>query len=218
LTWEDGSPTKCYICEEGDVRRVNPVSSLDINVLTAVDEWTLSRFGITDSKGKVPIIGKLPLGFAMEIVERVGALVEGGYRTNWQAITNFDKSPEEVRATGFATLVNGRLDEAFDRAYEGFRASGSDRAASLSTIYGWFWQWLSDLGGTAFSYELANALFRHAQGKIQVSRSAFPVLPRDNQTMTLVEAARMCRARVGTLRKLLAAEGLIRSEKRGAAL
>jgi hypothetical protein len=173
---------------------------------------TLADF--TDSKGRVPIIDKLPLGFAMEIVERVGALVEGGYRTNWQAITSFDKSPEEVRAIGFATLVNGRLDDALDRAYDGFRASGSDRPACLSTIYGWFWHWFFNIGGTSFSYELARALFRHAQGKIQISRSAFPVLPRDNHTITLVEAARMCRVRVGTLRKLLAAEGLIRREKR----
>jgi hypothetical protein len=81
-------------------------------------------------------------------------------------------------------------------------------------MYGWFWHWLSHSGGTALSYELATALFRHAQGKIQVSRSAAPALPRDNHTITLVEAARMCHVRVGTLRKLLAAEGLIRSEKR----
>lgn len=90
----------------------------------------------------------------------------------------------------------------------------SDRPASLGTMYGWFRHWLCYQGGAAFSGELAAELVRHAQGKIQISRSAFPSLPRDNHTITLVQAARMCYTRTGTLRKLLAAEDLIRTEKR----
>lgn len=212
LSWADASPVKCSTCEEGDVR--NLVATLAPRDIVALDQWILGRFGTVDCHQKVSLLDRLPLGWAIETVERIGALVVGGYRPNWQEITDYDEPPEEVRAIGYTTLVGGKLSDALDRAYEGFRTSGSDQPASLRTMYGWFWHWLCYRGGAAFSEELAAALVRHAQEKIQLSRKAFPSLPRDNSTITLSEAAQMCHVRSGTLRKLLAAENLIRTKKR----
>jgi TniQ len=211
LTWTDGSLTKCHTCEHGDVRLLSgEPAPYDVGSL---DRWILSRFGIVDYKEKVPIIHKQPLGTAIEIVERIGALVVGGYRTHWQQITDYSQPPGEVRAIGFRTLEEGKLAGALDRAYDGFLVS-THKAAGISTMYGWFSYWFCHRGGPRLSTELADIMLKHAQGKAQVSRLAFPSLSRSNDSITLNEASRMCRVRPGTLRKLLAAENLIRPEKR----
>ena len=211
LTWTDGSLTKCHTCEHGDVRLLpGEFAPYDVGSL---DRWILSRFGIVDYKEKVPVIHKQPLGTAIEIVERIGALVVGGYRTHWQQITDYSQPPEEVRAIGFRTLAEGKLAGALDRAYDGFLVS-THKAAGISTMYGWFSYWFCHRGGPRLSTELADIMLKHAQGKAQVSRLAFPSLSRSNDSITLNEASRMCRVRPGTLRKSLAAENLIRPDKR----
>jgi TniQ/Helix-turn-helix domain len=211
LTWADGSLAKCRTCDDGDVRLL-PFEPASCNVI-ALDRWVLSRFGILNDSEKVAVIHKLPLGQAIEVIERIGALAVGGYRTRWQEITDFDLPPEEVRAIGFRTLADGKLPKVLDRVHDGLLAS-SGKWGGLHNIYGWFSLWFRQRGGPRLSTDLAEIILKHAQGRTQVSRLAFPSLSRSNDSLTLSEASRMCRVRHGTLRKLLAAENLIRQVKR----
>lgn len=206
LTWKDANIAKCYSCEAGDVRN-SPFQAAPSEVLE-LDQWALNRLrGERDIE--IPVVSKLPLGRAIETIERVGALAIGGYKTHWQEIDDFSEPSSKVRALGFAVLRKGNLDDLLDQIYAGFLAS-KKTAKSLKTIYGWFWHWFSYRGADRFSAELAEIIYRNASAKIQVTRKAFPTIARESETITLVETAKICRRRHGTIRMLLSSEGLIR--------
>ncbi len=212
LTWNDGSPIKCTKCKNGDVRSLSsPPAQEDV---LAFDRWVLDRFVARADRPKAPIVEEMELGDAVETVERIGSLVVGGYQDRWKQITDFEIPAEAVRAVGFRCIVEGQVGEALDRAYEGFAQQNPDQLHAISRMYGWFFPWFRYNGGDRFSKELAGVLLSNAAAKIQVTKRAFSLLLREETTITLSEAARLCRVRPGTLRKLLAAEDLIRDEKR----
>jgi TniQ len=212
LTWNDGSPTKCTKCRNGDVRSVS--SSPAQEDIVAFDGWVLGRFAADADRPKSPIVEEMDLGDAVETVERIGSLVVGGYQDRWKQITDFEIPAEAVRAVGFRCIAEGQISDALDRAYEGFVQQNPDQLHAISRMYGWFFPWFRYNGGDRFSKELAGVLLANAAAKIQVTKRAFSLLLREETRITLSEAAKICRVRPGTLRKLLAAEDLIRDEKR----
>ena len=159
LTWADGSLAKCHTCEDGDVGLL-PFERASCEVI-ALDKWILSRLGILNDNKEVAVIHKLPLGQAIEVIGRIGALAVGGYRTHWQEITDFALPPQEVRAIGFSTLADGKLPEVLDRAHDGLLAS-SGKWGGLHNIYGWFSLWFRHRGGSRLSTDLAEIILKHA--------------------------------------------------------
>jgi hypothetical protein len=212
LTWNDGSTTKCLNCKNGDVRKILPSPARD-DVL-AFDRWALDRLTGEHDRSNVPIVNAMDLGDAVETIERIGSLVVGGYQDHWRQIADFELPAEVVRAIGFNSVVEGRIGQALDRAYEGFVEQNPDQLPAISRMYGWFFGWFRYNGGDRFSKELAGVILSNACAKIQVTKRAFSLLLREESTITLSQAAKICRVRTGTLRKLLATEDLIRDEKR----
>ncbi len=207
LTWNDANIVTCHVCGIGDIRRLRPKNAFS-NVVH-LDRWILSRFRTRSDARAAPIIDELPLGRAIELIERVGALSEGGYNTRWQEITDFSAPSPTVRASGFRILSTGGLDALLDRIYESYIASDSSAFPSLKTMYGWFWHWFAQRGYDGFSSKLAELIYTNAAAKIQISRRALRRVERASDTITLVEAADMFGRTSSSTRTLLLAEGLI---------
>jgi hypothetical protein len=111
--------------------------------------------------------------------------------------------------------VTGTVDTALDRAYEGYVAATQDSTPSLGRMYGWFYPWFLYTGGPRLSPGLGEIILKNASKKIQVTRRAFSSLLRDGTgSLTLGEAASMARVGFGTMRRLLATEGLISKKQR----
>jgi len=211
LTWKDGSPVKCYVCEDGDVRKIalEPAPP----AITALDHWAVDRF-LMPGRAPQHFLDAMPLGHAVDAMSRIGALDLGGYNSKWVQITDFAQSPESVRARGFKCVVTNRLGDVLDRAYDRYIAVSGDPSPNLQRMYGWFYPWFQYNGGPRLSAGLGEIIFENASKKIQVTRRAFSSIIRARGSMTLTAAANLAHVRVGTMRKLLAYEGLIRDEKR----
>lgn len=211
LTWEDGSPLKCRSCDNGDVRQLTLVPAN--HSIMAADRWAIDRF-IHPDREDVNFLDAVSLGTAIELMARIGALDLGGYCRSYPAPSDLGVS-HVVRARGYHLVKTGAVDMALERAYAGYIAATRDPFPSLTRMYGWFYPWFLYSGGPRLSTALADIILRNASGKIQVTRRAFPSLQRDSAgQITLSEAADMAKVRTATMRKLLAAEGLIRQEKR----
>jgi hypothetical protein len=211
LTWEDGSPFRCRLCDDGDVRGL-ALELADPKVL-AFDRWVVDRF-LHPNQTPVHFIDAIPLGYAAEIVKRIGALSLGGYQSRFTGLSKLGE-PHIIRAHGFDNVVTGTMDAVLDRAFEGYITATQDASPCLRRMYGWFYPWFQFIGGRHLSPGLAELIFQNASKKIQVTRRAFSCLLRTGTgPLTLSEAARTAKVRHSTMRRLLAAEGLIREQKR----
>jgi hypothetical protein len=210
LSWEDGSPVKCRQCVDGDVRDL-PLELAHPRT-TAPDRWAIERF-TCGGPLHVELLDDVPLGYAAELVKRVGVLDLFGYRPTYPHLVD-EGQIRNVRARGFELVASGEVAAALERAYDGYRNAGGN-SPKLRTMYGWFYPWFIFNGGPRLFYRMGEAIFRHASTKIQVTRRAFSSLARPGTgPLTLSEAATMAKVRTGTMRKLLLMEGLIRTEKR----
>jgi TniQ len=210
LTWKDGCPFRCRLCNDGDVRRL-AFELADPKVL-AFDRWAVDRLLLPNRTPK-HFIDAVPLGYAAEIVKRIGALSLGGYQPRLTGLSKLGE-PHIIRAQGFEDVVMGTMDAVLDRAYEGYITATQDSTPCLRRMYGWFYPWFQFIGGWHLSPELARLIFQNASQKIQVTRRAFGRLSRTGTApLTLSEAARTAKVRHSTMRRLLAAEGLIREQK-----
>jgi hypothetical protein len=210
LSWEDGSPVKCRQCVDGDVRDL-PIE-LAHSRTTAPDRWAIERF-TGGGTVRVELLDDVPLGYAAELVKRVGALDFFGYRRTYPQLVE-QRDILNIRARGFELVASGDVVGALERTYGGYLNAGGT-LPTLTKMYGWFYPWFRHNGGPRLFYRMGEAIFRHASTKIQVTRRAFSSLLRAGTgPVTLSEAASMAKVRIGTMRKLLSMEGLIRTEKR----
>ncbi|MGY4169888.1 TniQ family protein [Bradyrhizobium sp. USDA 4529] len=211
LSWKDGSPTKCRECTNGDVRDL-PLQ-LAHSRMTAPDRWAIEQF-IGHGPLRVELLENVPLGYAAELVKRIGTLDLFGYRPVHPRLVD----PEEIRnarARGFELIASGSVAETLGRAYDGYVKSTGGSSPTLQKMYGWFYPWFMFNGGPRLFYRLGEEIFRDASTKIQVTRRAFSSLLRAGTgPVTLSEAASMAKVGTATMRKLLSMEGLIRAEKR----
>lgn len=212
LSWKDASPIKCHGCEDGSVLGTEAEAVHD-DVL-ALDRLLLAKLGI-GSAPPTPVLGALDLRAAVEVAGRVGALDALGYRTKWAEPGDCGDPPEVVRARGWRILAEERLGEILDRVYDEFLVRDDVRAsrsgeARIDNSFGWFSHWFRYRGGERFSPELARILVERAEGKFRLTSRSFPATPRAGDTVNLSEAAAICGARQGTVRRLLAKEGLVR--------
>lgn len=225
LSWEDGSVVKCRECADGDVRGLT--MELANPRMTAPDQWAIERY-IGANPVRVELLDDVPLGYAVELVRRIGALDIYGYRPNLPQFTSSEDN-RNARIRGFELVASNTVEVALDNAYAGYLQSTGDPAPSLGRMYGWFYYWFLNNGGARLFRCFGETLFKHAGTKIQVTRRAFSGLarvgigsipsPPPGRTVTLSEAASIAKVRSGTMRKLLLMEGLIRTEKRkGAAI
>ncbi|WP_246812104.1 hypothetical protein [Microvirga sp.] len=182
--------------------------------ILALDRWIVAQFGLLQGVGTPPELQNLPLTQAIDMIERIAALDLHGYADRWVEIDDLSIERAAARAHGFRVILEHRIGDALDRTYEGFLSTGGPRPASMLTAYGWFYRWLSWRGGENFSPALAQIVLDNALQKFQVPRDVFPKLPRKRPSVTLTEAARECRMRPGTLRKILKLQDGIRPEKR----
>uniref|UniRef100_UPI0025BA3C3F TniQ family protein n=1 Tax=Bradyrhizobium sp. TaxID=376 RepID=UPI0025BA3C3F len=211
LSWKDGSPVKCRECVDGDVRD-HPLELAEPR-MTDPDRWAIDRV-IGDRSLRVGLLDDVPLGYAAELVKRVGALDMFGYRPTYPQLVDHQEI-RDVRARGFELLASGDAASALERAYEGYLMSSGGSSPTLKEMYGWFYPWFRFNGGPRLFYRMGEAIFQHASTKIQVTRRAFSSLLRAGTgPVTLSEAAAMAKVRIGTMRKFLSMEGLIRTEKR----
>jgi hypothetical protein len=211
LTWKDGSPLKCRLCKDGDVRRLT-LEPADPKVM-AVDRWAIDRF-LHPERASVHFIDRIPLGHAAEVMMRIGALSLGGYQPQRPRLSELGGS-HVVRAHGFHSIVTGTVDKALDRSYEGYVAAIQDSTPSLGRMYGWFYSWFVYTGGLRLCPDLGEIILKNASKKIQVTRRAFLPLLRDGMgSLTLGEAASMARVGFGTMRAMLRTEGLIPKKQR----
>lgn len=219
LSWADGSVIKCRECTNGDVRRLTlePAHSR----MTAPDQWAIDRY-VGAKRACVELLDDVPFGYAVELIRRIGALDLCGYLPHWPQLTSSEDN-RNARIRGFELVVSNTVEVALEHAYVGYMQSTSDPSPSLGRMYGWFYPWFLINGGVRLFYHLGEILFRHAGTKIQVTRRAFSSLARagagsipstPRQTISLSEAAFLAKVRLGTMRKLLLMEGLIRPEKR----
>ncbi|WP_426434100.1 TniQ family protein [Bradyrhizobium genosp. P] len=211
LSWADGSVTKCRECDEGDVRKI--VIEPAHPRMTAPDRWAIDRF-VGAGEFAIELLDGVPLGYAAELVKRIGTLDLFGYRATWPQLAGAEEI-RNVRARGFELVASGTIEIALEHAYEGYQSISADPAPSLSRMYGWFYQWFQSNGGARLFHRMGERLLKHASSKIQVTRRAFHGLGRPSTgPVTLSEAASMAKIRTGTMRKLLTIEGLIRSEQK----
>jgi hypothetical protein len=212
LSWEDGLLTKCRDCKDGTVFSVlRETASREI---LALDRRILAQFGLWEGIETPSELQNVPLTQAIDAIERIAALDLHGYAVCWVEIDDLSMQRAAARAHGFKVILENRVGDALDRTYEGFLSSHSGRQATMVSAYGWFYGWLSWRGGENFSPPLAQIVLDNALQKFQVQRGVFPSLPRDSPNVTLTEAARECRVRPGTLRKILNLQDGIRAEKR----
>jgi hypothetical protein len=211
LTWKDGSPCKCRLCKDGDVRRLTlePAGPK----VVALDRWAVDRF-LHPDRAPVHFIDRIPLGHAAEMMTRIGALGLGGYQPQRPGLSELG-GPHVVRAHGFHSIVTGTVDTALDRSYEEYVAATQDSTPSLSRMYGWFYPWFVYTGGPRLCPDLGEIILKNASKKIQVTRRAFLPLLRDGMgSLTLGEAASMAKVGFGTMRAMLGTEGYIRKKQR----
>ncbi|CUT09719.1 hypothetical protein BF49_0799 [Bradyrhizobium sp.] len=219
LSWSDGSVAKCRECTDGDVRTVmiEPAHAK----MTAPDQWAIDRY-VGANQVRAELLDDVPLGYAVELVRRIGALDLCGYRPNWPQLTSVEDN-RNARIRGFELVSSDNVETALEHAYTGYIESTRDPSPSLGRMYGWFYPWFLGNGGARLFNRVGERLFRHAGTKIQVTRRAFSSLTRagagsvspvHRPTISLSEAASIAKVRHGTMRKLLLLEGLIRPEKR----
>jgi hypothetical protein len=214
LSWADGSVVKCRDCTDGDVRRLTaqPADSRT----TAPDRWVIDRF-VGTNQVSAALLDDVPLGYAVELLRRVGTLDLHGYRTKWPRLSGSEDN-RNARIRGFELIASDTVEIALERAYEGRVDASGETEPPLSRMYGWFYPWFLTNGGARLYPVFGQRLFEHAGTKIQVTRRAFQRLSRDGagslRTVTLSEAASNAKVTNGTMRKLLQAENLIRTEKR----
>jgi hypothetical protein len=211
LSWKDGSPVKCRECLNGDVRDL-PLELAQPR-MTAPDRWAIDRF-TGDGTLRVELLDDVPLGYAAELVKRVGTLDLFGYRPAYPQLVD-PVEIRDVRARGFELVASGAVADVLERAYDGFFLSTGGSSPTLQRMYGWFYPWFMFNGGPQLFYRMGEVIFQNASTKIQVTRRAFSSLLRSGTgPVTLSEAASMAKVRTATMRKLLSMEGLIRTEKR----
>ena len=210
---------KCRDCTDGDVRSLTTEPAHPR--MTAPDQWAIDRY-VGANQVRAELLDDVPLGYAAELVRRIGALDLGGYRPNWPQLTSSEDN-RNARIRGFELVASNTVETALENAYAGYLQSTGDPSPSLGRKYGWFYPWFLGNGGARLFHRVGEILFRHAGTKIQVTRRAFSSLTRagagsvlsaPRRTISLSEAASMAKVRHGTMRKLLLMEGLIRPEKR----
>jgi hypothetical protein len=211
LTWNDGSPCRCRLCTEGDVRSLTPEPA-DPKVV-AHDRWAVDRF-LHPDRAPVHFIDRVPLGHAAETMMRVGALSLGGYQPKRPGMSELGGS-DLVRAHGFHIIMTSTVDTALERSYEEYISVMQVSTPSLGRMYGWFYPWFLYTGGPRLCPDLGEIILKNASKKLQVTRRAFlPLLRGGMGSLTLGEAASMAKVRFGTMRAMLVAEGYIRKEQR----
>ena len=210
LSWKDGCVFKCYSCQFGDVRDL-PLELVHPRT-SAPDLWAIERFTGGDA-ARVEFLDDVPLGYAAEMVKRIGMLDLFGYRLSCPTLAE-PTVVRDARARGFDLVRSGAVGDALDRAYGGYIKSDARFPPTLNRMYGWFYPWFIYNGGARLFPRLGQEIFAHASTRIQVTRRAFSNIMRSGTgPVTLSEAASMAKVRPGTMRKLLSNEGLIRPEK-----
>ncbi|MFF9179392.1 TniQ family protein, partial [Streptomyces sp. NPDC014793] len=80
LSWRDGRVGGCRACEDGDVAAQLPEPAEPAAL--AVDSYFLGRLGVVPRKPD-SVLDPLGMADAIDVLERVGALSLGGYRSRW---------------------------------------------------------------------------------------------------------------------------------------
>ena len=213
LTWDDVAPDKCRHCEDGSVHGLPPEPGAPDAV--ALDRFLMAKLGVGEADA-VPVLADLSPQDAFEVAGRVGALDARGYARNWVEAADLP-DPDGVRSRGLRILADGLFPALLDRVFREFmdQRETSDRTTKprIDTAYGWFTHWFRFKGDEEFSPALARMIIAHAETKFHVTATTYPNTPRSGEALNLNEAAALCRCRHGTLRRLLAKEGLIRPER-----
>ena len=214
LSWRDGRVGGCRACEDGDVA-VHPPEIADPAAL-AVDGYFLGRLRVVL---RVPdaVLDPLAMADAIDVLERVGALALGGYRSRWPGADDLVVGRHRLLAEGYAALAGGCLPEVLDRVFEGFRAAGGG-SPGLTTVYGWFYHWLNGKGGKRFSPGLSRMVLEHAETRFVVDKRARAKVLPPTSTCTLKEATARCGVTILVMRDILEQRGLLsRAKVRGMA-
>ena len=154
---------------------------------------------------------------AIDVLERVGALALGGYRSRWPGADNLGVGRHRLLAKGYAALAAGVLPDVFDRVFEGFRARVGG-SPGLTTAYGWCYHWLNSKGDKRFSPGLSRLVLEHAVTPFVVDKRARAKVLPPTSTCTLKEATARCGVTILVMRDILEQRGLLsRAKVRGLA-
>lgn len=166
LSWTDVHVTKCRHCADGDVTRVSvPCPNPE---LVEVDRWALGRLGVGNAVS-APALDTMPLKAALHVIERIGILDAGGFRTTWTDVGDLDVPAAELRSKGFQAIKEGRLRPLLDRVYAGYLASELRRPPSIKNAYGWLAEWFRDLRPPHMAVYFADAVLANAKSRFEIS-------------------------------------------------
>jgi hypothetical protein len=178
-----------------------------------VDRYLLARLGIGE-KEPVPVLDALPLDEVVDVLNRVGAFVEGGYSEKWQTAAGLGKEGSELRALGFHVLANRSLPFYLERSFDTFMRN-SKKEPNLTSVFGWFYHWLNGKGNGKFSPILSEVVLSAADRLLPAaSRLRMKDVDIHDTYCTLEEAARECRQGKTTMRRILKQFGRDRSLNR----
>lgn len=209
LSWRDGRIGGCRACEDGDVATQPPVAAEPAAM--AVDRYFLGRLGVV-KRFPNAVLDPLAMADAIDVLERVGALALGGYRSRWPGADDLGVDRHRLLAEGYAVLAGGCLPGVLDRVFEGFRAEDGG-APGLTTAYGWFYHWLNGKGGKRFSPGLSRMVLEHAETRFVVDKRARAKVLPPTSTCTLKEATARCGVTILVMRDILEQRGLLSRDK-----
>lgn len=159
-SWRDHRVGACRAGDDAEDPRLAAVVPASAAIL-AVYAYLLARLD-AGAALPLPLLDLLPLYEALDVLERVRALSNGGYSERWHNATTLRCTWSDLLAEGYAVLSGGSLPEALDRAFEGGAATGA--VPTLTAAYGWFHRWLDGTGGRAFPGELLRSVLDRTGG------------------------------------------------------
>ncbi len=174
LSWNDVSVERCVRCTNRSVTSITPPSA--IPDVIEMDRWALGRLNV-GRRIDFPVLDRIPLKQAIDIIGQIGALAIGGYQEHWVETSSLDCPEVEVRARGFQILKYETLDDVLDDIYHQFKISGHRSIVALHTAYGWYGHWFTFLRPENYPREISDVVLSNAERKFVVRRKARWLLP-----------------------------------------